>query len=232
MNILYYVYWGYTLLVSIVITMASFYYIKYLQNHAYSAVSYCAWIKKRFTVDWLMLLLSGVIALMLKICNVFFIKQIPILAYICFYGADAVFLYLMISMYLSYKKTCEGDPLVIKGPAIFMIVVIFAVTFLCEANLMRETKYYGSVPWLQYLTPYFIGYLPAMVLPLITLLAFMLTSPRLAFQKQAPSVPFYADDEAKDELEAQNITGMENTDPAKENQSANNADTENKGENQ
>ena len=181
-----------------------------------------------------MMLLAGVMGLMLKICNIFFIQQIPLLSTICFYGADLLFLYLLFSMYLAYRKTNAEDPLVINGVVIRSLIVVFIIAFLCEANLMRETEYYGSVSWLQYLLPYFIGYLPGMLLPVLTLLAFVLSSPHLAFKKAAADRSFYMDDAPS--LPAPDEVVFDQEEKATKNTSVNmpaqDADAEDKGENQ
>ncbi len=229
MNWLYYAYWVYTVLAATIITLAAQYYMQYLQANAYSVPMYCAWMKKRFLQDSLMLVLTGVIGMMLKICNIFFAQRIPILAYTCFYGADLLFLYLLFSMYLAYRKTEHEKPLKIKDASLRALVLVWIIAFLCEANMMRETEYHGSVTWLQYLAPYFIGYLPGMLLPLLTLCAFALSSPHLAFKKSEPSVSFYADDEETEKAEAD--TNAQDTATANI-LSPEREDTKDKGENE
>lgn len=202
MNLLYYLYWVYCVVAATVVMFVSFYFVHKLQNESYDLTRFCAWLKARFYKDWFILILSGVIGLMLKVCNIFFINSIPVLAYICFYGADLLFLYLLFSVYLAYKKEPHEEALVVKGPALRIFIVVWIITFLCEANMMRETTYYISVTWLTYLKPYFIGYLPGMILPVLVLLAFCLTSPRLAFRKRQDG-DFYDGDETDSEEIAQ-----------------------------
>ncbi len=221
MNWLYYVYWAYTLIAATAVMLVSQSYVKYLQDNNYSLSAYSSWVKKNFRQDWLFMILVGVIGLMLKICNVFFVANIPVLAYICFYGADAIFLYLMFSLYLSYRKINKDQPPQIKGAALRMLIFIWIAAFLCEANMMRETEYYGSVTWLQYLLPYFIGYLPAMLLPLLSMLAFVITSPHLAFKKQEEGSSFYCEEDEIIIIEKNDV----------DNSSADTADAEDKGEN-
>lgn len=143
-----------------------------------------------------MLILSGLVGLMLKICNIFFINSIPVLAYICFYGADLLFLYLLYTVYAAYKREKHEERLIVKGPALRIFILVWIIAFLCEANMMRETTYYVSVTWMTYLKPYFIGYLPGMILPALVLLAFGVTSPHLAFRKRQ-DVDFYDTDSAE-----------------------------------
>lgn len=187
MNWIYYLYWLYCAVAASFIALASLYYIRFLYQHEYRVAPYCAWISDRFAKDWLMLALTGVIALMFKICNVFFINKFPTLAYICFYGADIIFLYLLSSNYLAYRKSSVDQPMPIKGTALRIFIFVWLAAFLCEANMMRETEYYGSVTWFQYLLPYFIGYLPAMILPLLTFLASVIIAPNKAFKKSTES---------------------------------------------
>lgn len=179
-SILYIVYWFYCIAAAVGVMFASTYYIDNLKRMGYRAGAYTAWVRARFVKDWLPLMLIGVMCMLLKICNVFFITRFPLLSYICFYGADAAFLYMLYSLYFDYRKT-EADPLKAQGPALRVLVVVFLLAFLCEANLMRETRYYGAMNWLQYLLPYLVGYLPAMLIPLLVLLGVCLSAPRQAF---------------------------------------------------
>lgn len=198
MNLLYYFYWIYCIAAATIITFVSFYFVHKLQEEGYDLRRFTAWLKARFFQDSLILILFGVIGLMLKICNIFFINKIPVLAYICFYGADVLFLYLLYSMYAAYKKEEHAQKLVVKGPALRIFILIWIIAFLCEANMMRETQYYISVTWLTYLTPYFIGYLPCMVLPLLVIVAYCITSPHLAFRRASEGDTFYMQDDAGD----------------------------------
>lgn len=184
-TVLYFAYWVYCILAAVGIMLTAAYYIANLEKSGYRAAAYTRWLRERFARDWLPLLLIGLMCMLLKICNVFFIARFPLLSYICFYGADIAFLYMLYSLYFDYRKTVGEDPLKPRGPALRIFILVFLVAFLCEANLMRETRYYDAVDWLRYLLPYLIGYLPAMLVPALVLLGVCLTAPRLAFAPPA-----------------------------------------------
>lgn len=219
---LYYVYWGYVLLSASVITLVSLYFVKALQDCNYSLRGYWAWVKGNFRRDGMMLLFTGIASLMLKIGNIFFIGSIPVLAYICFYGADLLFLYLLFSMYLSYRKKPKESDFRVGPRNTRILIVVWLVSFLCEANMMRELELEGLLTWGQYILPYFIGYLPGMALPFLTLLSFVLTSPALALRGADAQSGFYMSEEeealqnAIEEAEAEAALSHEEEEDAEE----------------
>jgi UDP-N-acetylmuramoyl-tripeptide--D-alanyl-D-alanine ligase len=145
-----------------------------LQLESYQGNMYLKWLRRAGGQDLLLYLLSGGIALMLRIGWVFFYYSLPAASTLLWYGADAAYIVAMLYIGVSNKKQPAKKPLHYTGRVKRLFVVLFIVSGIFHMSLFLPFYLSG---WGDVITMNLLRYLPGMLLPLFVLLAHLITLP-------------------------------------------------------
>ncbi len=157
---------------------ASLKYIHMLQLESYQGRMYMKWLSKRIVKELAQFLLAGLMALTLKVCYVFFAAGNELVSKICYTGADALYVFLLVLFALPDKKSPKPKkPLAYTNRVVRMSVMLVVLAFLFSAGFFVPTYYTGQLTWIQYLLPLIIRYLPGATVPLFVMLAYLVMYP-------------------------------------------------------
>lgn len=148
--------------------------IHMLQLESYQGNMYLKWLRRAGGQDLLLYLLSGGIALMLRIGWVFFYYSLPAAAVLLWYGADAAYIAAMLYIGLTNQRQPAKKPLNYTGRVKRLLVALFIVSGIFHMSLFLP--FYLS-SWGDVIKMNLLRYLPGILLPLFVLLVHMITLP-------------------------------------------------------
>ena len=164
---------------TIAVVLASLNYIHMLQLESYQGKMYLKWVGKRFFKEVVPFIMTGVVAALLRVCFAFFESNNALVANICMFASDVVYVAMLLFMALFSKKQAAKKPLVYTGRVIRLIIVEAVIVFFFTAAFFYSyTPLEGHrFPWFQYLLPIVLRYLPGATVPLFIMLAYLITWP-------------------------------------------------------
>ncbi len=148
--------------------------IHMLQLESYQGNMYLKWLRRAGLQDCLLFLLSGGIALMLRIGWVFFYYTMPAAAALLWYGADAAYIAAMLYIGVSNKKQSAKKPLHYTGRVKRLLVVVLIISGIFHMSLFLPFYLSG---WGDVIAMNMLRYLPGMLLPLFVLITHLITLP-------------------------------------------------------
>lgn len=168
--------WVLNALIAASVVAASVSAVHMLQLESYQGKMYLKWLFKHISGELLPPLLAGVAAFALKCCYILFGGNI--IGRICRYGADIVYIALLALFYFSYEKRPKVKPIVYTGRVKRLLVAELVVAFIFGAGFfLPNMLQYGVDPWLNFVLPFALRYLPGGLLPLFVLLCYCITYP-------------------------------------------------------
>lgn len=167
-----------SVLMGAAVVAASLPLVHMLQLESYQGRMYLKWLVKHIGSDFMPSFVAAVAALALRIGYILIGNSMPLVARICYYAADIVYIALLAVIYFSYEKKASVKPLVYTGRVKRLLIVelILAVFFsaMFFSNMLWDQ--YGYM-WILYIPPMIIRYLPALILPLFVFVCYLITYP-------------------------------------------------------
>lgn len=170
-----YVYWA---VAAVTVVFAALPFIHMLQLESYQGKMYLKWLKKHLN-DALSFFMIGFVCLALRSSAAFLVHYGTGIANIAYIGADALYVLLLLLMYLVDCKKEKKKPLVYTGRVKRLIVALFLIAAVFTASLfITGAPTLNGVPsWNTYLLLYGLRYLPGALLPFFVFLAWLITYP-------------------------------------------------------
>lgn len=178
MDALTYATYAYWAVAAAAAVLAALQFIHMLQLESYQGKMYLKWLKKHAS-DALTFFMIGIVCLALRSSAAFLVHYGTHIANIAYIGADALYVLLLLLMYLSERKKEKKKPLVYTGRVKRLMVALFALAVVFTASLFITVKptENGIPTWGAFLLLYGLRYLPGALLPLFVLLAWLVTYP-------------------------------------------------------
>lgn len=160
------------------LVLASLPLVHMLQLESYQGRMYLKWLGRHFASDVAPYLLVGAAALLLRCSYAMLYSTNYALARVCYIGADAAYLALLLLLFFGYKRRKQIKPLAFTGRVKRLLAVEFVLGLLFTACFFAAVRFYDeAMPWGVFLVPNAVRYLPGMLLPLFVFLAYGITYP-------------------------------------------------------
>lgn len=187
------IYCCFAVLSTIAVLLSSLCFIQTLQEKEYDGRAYLRYLKTEFRNDWLPFIIITVVALLLKLAYAFLYSSNHMLAVISVYGADIIYICMIFSMYLSFRRTSQG--ITFDGRTkMIMAVLLLMIGFCSGFQFVRfNSKFLGNLTLWQYMRRYLLYYMPGLLLPLFVWAASLITAP---FFRRKRGAPLHAESES------------------------------------
>jgi len=160
---------------TISVLLASTCFVETLQEMEYDGRAYLRYLKTTFRGDWVPFITTALVALLLKLAYAFLYGSNYMLAVICLYGADIVYICMLFSMYFSFRRS--GPGLVRNGRTLAIFIILFVMIAGCASSIFMEDLNRMNPTLWEYMRCYLLYYMPGLLLPLFVWVANLITSP-------------------------------------------------------
>lgn len=163
---------------TVVATYAATYFINMLQLESYQPKMYMKWLKRNFFRDWLPTILIFVICILLEIALPILVNSFNTTNQVYVSGLLSIrLIYLLLFGYVGWiwHQQPQKKPLIYTGRVKRLLVAIVVLLLVIYVWTI-QAKVYSSQVGLR-IDRYMMAYLPALLLPLLVLLAYFVTYP-------------------------------------------------------